>query len=83
MCCAEHAALRDDARRYRLLRLLCNLIEEDVLRVATGARDGAGSKGVRQVCIVQRFEIAAAAANFAETQIILPCGCLVLGVLLF
>lgn len=44
-----------------VLRLLRDLLEQNVLRVPAGTRDRAGLEGVGQICIAQRFEIAAAA----------------------
>ena len=72
-------------RYYRLLRflfLLRDLLDQELLRVAAGALDGAGIERIGQIGVPQRLEIAAAAAGLAELDVVLPCGSLVLGVLL-
>ena len=66
----------------RVLLLLCNLLEQNFLRVAAGARNRAVFKRIGQLRIAQRLQIAAAAAGLAELEIVLPRGGFVLGVLL-
>ena len=68
--------------RSCVLLLRGDLLEQDVFRVPAGAGDGAGGEGVGQVRVAQRLEIAAAAAGFAEVEIVLPGRVPVLGVLL-
>ena len=53
-----------------LLLLRCDLLEQNFLRISAGTLDGTGLEGIRQVRITQRFQIAAAAAGFAEIEII-------------
>lgn len=55
-----------------LLLLLCDLIEQDLFRIAAGALDGTGLKGVGQVRVAQGLQIAAATASLAEIQAVLP-----------
>ena len=61
-----------------VLRLLRDLLEQNVLCVPAGTRDRASLEGVGQICIAKRFEIAAAAAGLAEVQIVLPCSGLII-----
>ena len=64
------------------LLLLLELLQQNVLRIAAGALDGAGIERIGQIGVAQRLEIAAAAAGLAEVEIVLPGRVPVLGVLL-
>ena len=61
-----------------VLRLLRDLLEQNVLCVPAGTRDGTRLEGIGKIRIAQRLEIAAAAAGLAEVQIVLPCSGLII-----